>query len=94
MSVQQNTSYRLVVRNATNNKGWEFDLDNQLEDDAKYYKFSFTIPEEMIPSEYQWLLYDPDNELVNQGLMQIREEKDETNYYDTELTYTIYEREE
>lgn len=48
----------------------------------------------MIPSEYQWLLYDPDNELVNQGLMQIREEKDETNYYDTELTYTIYEREE
>ena len=92
MPVQEITTYRLVIRNATNNKEWEFELENQLDDDAKYYKFPLTIPQDMIPSEYQWLLYDPDGKLVNQGLMQIRDEEDETTYYDNTLTYNVYER--
>lgn len=91
MSVTYNTNYRLVVRNATTNKEWEFELENQLEDDSKFYKFQITIPDDMIPSEYQYMLYDPDGILVNQGLMKIIEKEDEITTYENSIEYNVYE---
>lgn len=80
---------RLLLKNNVDKKGYEFSVTD-LEDSVMFYHFdSISLPNGIVDGEYNYFLYDENDKLVAEGIVQvgnyeIREEEKHTYNNNTE----------
>ena len=84
---------KLIFINSVDKKEYEFSVTD-LEDSKLYYHFNnFELPNDIDDGQYDYFLYDSEDELVAQGLVQIGTYESDHKVYSKEpkQTYKQYQ---
>ena len=83
---------KLVLNSSITKKSWEFSVTDAADSRLFYHFPTFTLTEKMDEGQYEYFLYDENNALVAQGLLQIGDYKvNNKKEYKQNGTYKQYQ---